>query len=154
MHRAGPGALRDCHRERRAGQLAARGRDGQAAREHVPGGEHRDGERARAHVRSAGHRRVGGGEGRSHEALRIHAVLPGSRAGRALHSNRPVLPLVESSPGRLRSAVHRACRDRQRRDAALRRDAGRRCAQHAAAALERLTGVTGRRLLQAQRGRY
>ena len=54
-------ALRHGDRNDRPGQLAARRRDGEAAREHVPRGEHRPGQRDRADVRQAWHRRLGSG---------------------------------------------------------------------------------------------
>ena len=50
------GAAIETHRP---GQLAAGGRDGEAAREHVPRGQHRPGQRDRADVRPARHRRLG-----------------------------------------------------------------------------------------------
>ena len=61
VHRAGERALRHGDRHRRAGELDARRRDGQAAREHVPGGEHRPGQRAGADVRPDEHQRLGSG---------------------------------------------------------------------------------------------
>ena len=54
-------ALRHGDRDDRAGQLDPRRRDGQAAREHVPRGQHRPRQRAGADVRPDEHRRVGGG---------------------------------------------------------------------------------------------
>ena len=48
------GALRHGDRDGRPGQLDPRRRDGEAAREHVPRGEHRPGERAGADVRPLG----------------------------------------------------------------------------------------------------
>ena len=77
------GALRRRDLDHRAGQLAARRRDGEAAREHVPRREHRHGQRAGADVRSHGHRRVGSGEGGGHQAVRLHAVLSRARASAA-----------------------------------------------------------------------
>ena len=58
-HGAGRDALRLDHRHRRAGQLDAGRRDGQAAREHVPRGEHRPGQRDCADVAPDEHRRLG-----------------------------------------------------------------------------------------------
>ena len=53
-------ALYSRHRPaRRPGQLDARRRDGQAAREHLPRGEHRPRQRNRADVPQDGHRRLG-----------------------------------------------------------------------------------------------
>ena len=54
---------------------------------------------------------------------------PGPGPGRPLHPDRPVLPVVEGEGSRLRGALHRAGRPRQRRDAALRRRQDRRRAQ-------------------------
>ena len=71
------GALFYCAGARKsgAGQLDARRRDGEAAREHVPHDQHRPGERDRADVRSHGHQRVGSDRRRGHQAVRLHAVL-------------------------------------------------------------------------------
>ena len=55
-------------------------RDGQAAREHVPGGQHRAGERAGADVPQPGHRRLGSHRRGQDEAVRVHAVLSRARA--------------------------------------------------------------------------
>ena len=77
------GALRRRDLDDRSGQLAAGGRDGEAAREHLPRRQHRHGQRAGADVRSHGHRRVGSGEGGGHEAVRLHAVLSRARASAA-----------------------------------------------------------------------
>ena len=49
------------HHDDRAGELDARRRDGQAAREHVPRRQHRPRQRARADVRPDEHRRLGSG---------------------------------------------------------------------------------------------
>ena len=54
---------------------------------------------------------------------------PGPRPGRPLHPDRSVLPLLEGQAERLRRALHRAGRARQRRDAALRGRQDRRRAQ-------------------------
>ena len=104
-------------------------RDGQAAREHVPRGQHRPRQRARADVRPARHRRVGSGRRRGDQAVRLHAVLSGSRPRRPLHSDRSVLSVVEGEAERLRAALHRARRPDQRVDAALRRRQDRRRAE-------------------------
>ena len=114
-------ALRRGDRDHRAGQLAAGGRDGQAAREHLPHGQHRAGERNRADVRSPRPRRLGSREGGRDQAVRVHAVLSGPRPRRSLHPDRSVLPLVEGQADRLRSALHRAGRPDQRQHAAVRR---------------------------------
>ena len=109
-HRGGRPALRIDRRHRRAGQLDASRRDGEAAREHFPRGQHRHGQRARADVPQDGHRRVGSDRCGEDQAVRVHAVLPRSRAGRPLHSDRSVLSLVEGAAERLRMPVHRARR--------------------------------------------
>ena len=103
---------------RRPGQLAARRRDGEAAREHVPRREHRPRQRDRADVRPAGHRRVGSRRRGGDQAVRLHAVLSGPRPRRPLHPDRSVLSVVEGEAERLRLALHRAGRPGQRRDAA------------------------------------
>ena len=100
---------------RRAGQLDARRRDGEAAREHVPRGEHRPGERDRADVPQDGHRRVGSDRRGEDQAVRLHAVLSGPGPRRPLHSDRSVLPVVEGAAERLRVPLHRAGRPGQRR---------------------------------------
>ena len=55
-----------------------------------------------------------------HQALRLHALLPGPRAGRALHPHRPVLPDVEGARVRVPDQVHRAGRRGEHADAVLR----------------------------------
>ena len=99
----------------RAGQLDARRRDGQAAREHVPRRQHRAGQRDRADVPQDGHRRLGGHRRGQDQAVRLHAVLSGSGPRRALHPDRSVLPVVEGAAERLRVPVHRAGGPGQRR---------------------------------------
>ena len=86
--RAREGLLRDVH-PRGARRLdAARGRDGQADREHVPSREHRARQRARVPVEGPRRRPVGVDPRRRDEALRLHAVLPGPRRRRPLHRDR------------------------------------------------------------------
>ena len=70
-------------RARRAGQLDARRRDGQAAREHVPRRQHRPGQRDRADVPQDGHRRLGSHRRGEDQAVRVHAVLSRARASAA-----------------------------------------------------------------------
>ena len=66
---------------RRATRLDARGRRAdEAAREHLPLGEHRARQRARAALRPDGHRRVGGRRRRRDEAVRLHVVQARARA--------------------------------------------------------------------------
>ena len=82
----GHGPLSAHRGDGRPGLVAARGGDGQAAREHVPRRQHRNGERASADVPRPGRRRVGSDRRRWHEAVRLHAVLSGARPGRPLYS--------------------------------------------------------------------
>ena len=63
---------RSCQRGR-AGLLAGGGRDGQAAREHLPVGQHRAGQRVGA-LRPDGHRRLGGDRRGGDQAVRLHAL--------------------------------------------------------------------------------
>ena len=66
------------------------GGDGEAAREHLPLGEHRARQRARDARRPHGHRHLGGRRRRADEAVRLHALRPGARAwaGTACRSTR------------------------------------------------------------------
>ena len=98
------GALRDGDRDHRPGQLDARRGDGEAAREHVPRGEHRPRQRARADVRPDEHRRVGSRGRGEDEAVRLHGVLPGPRPRRPLHSR----------------SIRSTCRGRRSRAASIR----------------------------------
>src|SRR6266566_4417125 len=91
----------------------------EAAREHLPLGEHRARERARATLRPHVDRRVGGRRRCRHEAVRLHAVQPGPRSRRPLHPDRSLLPDVESARVRLLHGVHRARREGERGDALL-----------------------------------
>ena len=93
----------------------------QAAREHLPRRQHRPRQRARADVPRHGHQRVGSDRRGQDQAVRLHAVLPGPRPGRALHPDRSVLSELEGAAVRLREPLHRARRPHQRRHAALRR---------------------------------
>ena len=104
-----------------AGELHARRRDGEAAREHVPRRQHRHGERAGADVPPHGHRRVGGDRRGEDQAVRLHAVLSRPRPGRPLHPDRSVLPVLEGEAVQLRGALHRARRPGERLDAGARR---------------------------------
>ena len=58
-------------------------------------GQHRPGERARDALRPHGPERVGGRRRRGHQAVRLHALHPRARPGRALPAGRPVLPVLE-----------------------------------------------------------
>ena len=81
-------------RHARARLRARDGRAGEAAREHLPLGQHRAHERDGDALRPHGHRRLGGRRRGRHEAVRLHALhaRPGPR--RPLHPARPVLPLL------------------------------------------------------------
>ena len=80
-----------------AGLLGRSGRDGQAAGKHLPHDQHRPGQRTGDHVRPAGRGRVGSDRRRRHQALRLHEIHPRARPGRALHPDRPALPLLEDA---------------------------------------------------------
>ena len=110
-------AARDRHRAHR---LDARGgRADEAAREHLPLGQHRARQRARAALRPDGHRRLGGRRRGGDEAVRLHVVPARPRPRRPLHPARPVLPLVEGARVRLLDALHRARRRGQQQHAVL-----------------------------------
>ena len=84
-------ALRHGDRDDRAGELDARRRDGEAAREHVPRGEHRPGQRARADVRPDEHRRLGSDRGgarpsRSASCRSTRARASAATASRSIRS--------------------------------------------------------------------
>ena len=100
------------HRPGAPGVVARGGRADEAAREHLPLGQHRARQRARAALRPDGHRRLGGRRRGLDEAVRLHALRarPGPR--RPLHPDRPLLPHVEGAGVRLLHGVHRARRAR------------------------------------------
>ena len=103
-----------------APRLLARGRRAdEAAREHLPLGQHRARQRARAAVRPDGHRRLGGRRRGRDEAVRLHVVPAGAGPRRPLHPGRPVLPHLEGARVRLLHGVHRARGEGQRVDAVL-----------------------------------
>ncbi len=97
------------------------GRDGEAAREHLPRGQHRARSTSWRAVPRDGHRRLGGHRRRGHEAVRLPGVLPRHRARRALHPRRPLLPVVEGAGVRLHHQVHRAGGRHELRHGRLRR---------------------------------
>ena len=87
-------ALRARLRRGRAGLDAGVGGAHEAAREHLPLGEHRARERAGDPVRPDGHRRLGGGRRGRHQAVRVHVVQARARAwaGTACRSTRSTSP--------------------------------------------------------------
>ncbi len=105
--------------KRRARHQHARGRDGEAAGEHLPHDQHRPGERNGADVRRHGDQRLGSHRRGRDQAVRLHAVLSRSGPRRTLHSHRSVLSFVEDQAVRHRGALHRARRLHQRQHAAL-----------------------------------
>ena len=138
----GAAVLRPGARDRRTGQLHAGGRDGEAARKHLPHDQHRPGERDGADVRPHGHQRLGSDRCRRHQALRLHAVLPGPRPGRPLHPDRPLLSFLEDQTGGHRSTIHRTGRLHQRPDAPLCRGQGAERAEQPSEASRRARAFT------------
>jgi UDP-N-acetyl-D-glucosamine dehydrogenase len=74
-------------RHRRAGQLHAGRGDGETPGEHLQSCQHRPGERDRVDVASHEDRRLGSDRRGEDQAIRFHAVLPGPRSRRPLHSD-------------------------------------------------------------------
>ena len=95
------------------------GRDGEAAREHLPLGQHRVGQRARDARRPHGHRHLRGDRRGRDQAVRLHALRAGPRHGWPLPPGRPLLPLLEGTRARLLHRVHRARRQGQPAHAVL-----------------------------------
>ncbi|CAA9308469.1 MAG: UDP-N-acetyl-D-glucosamine 6-dehydrogenase, partial [uncultured Gemmatimonadaceae bacterium] len=148
------GALRVVHRHRGA-RLVARGRRaGEAAREHLPLGEHRPRERDGDHLRQAGRRRVGGRGGGGHQAVRLHEVHPRPRDRRPLHPARPALPRVEDAHAQLQDAVHRPRERVEQPHALLRHRQGVARAQRRPQGRQRELGARRRGGLQAQHRRH
>ena len=79
------------------------GRADEAAREHLPLGQHRARQRARAALRPDGHRRLGGRRRRGDEAVRLHVVPARARASAATASR----STPSTSPGRRASTTSR-----------------------------------------------
>ena len=109
------GALRQRDRHHPPRLLPGGGGADEAAREHLPLGQHRARQRAGAALRPDGDRRVGGDRRRLDEAVRLHALRARAWPGRALHPDRPLLPHVEGPRVRLHDRVHRAGRARSTR---------------------------------------
>ena len=99
----------------------------QAAREHLPRGQHRPRQRSGHHVPQARHEHLGGHRRRGDQALRLHEVLPGPGPRRSLHPGRSAVSVVEAAHAQVRGALHHARRRDQLAHAAPRRreDAGR-----------------------------
>ena len=149
LHRGGRGLLRHRLRHGRQGQDRPRGRDGQAPGEHVPARQHRAGQRDGDLLPRARRRPVGRDRLRRHQAVRLPGVLPGPRRRRALHPDRPELPLLQGA-GRAQAPVplRRAGPGDQLPDAGLRRRPRGRAAQHRRQAAQRGEGAAARRHLQ------
>ncbi len=79
----------------------------QAAREHLPRGQHRPGQRGGDHVPQARHEHLGGHRRGGDQAVRLHEVLPGAGARRTLHPRRSAVPVVEAAHAQVRGALHR-----------------------------------------------
>ncbi len=105
--------LRTVRRHGRSGARCPRGRDREAAGEHLPAHQHRLGERDGPVLPRAGHRSVGCHPGRLEQAVRLPGVLPRSRRRRPLHPDRPQLPQPQrAGQARLPIPVRRAGRRR------------------------------------------
>ena len=109
---------RDLRRGRRPLDPGGR-RAREAAREHLPLGQHRPRQRALPALRPARHRRLGGDRRRGDQAVRVHALRPRARDGRPLPAGRPLLPRLQGPRTRLLPRVHRARRKGQPRPARL-----------------------------------
>ena len=125
LHREGDGGVPRVLRRAGAGVVARRGRALQAAREHLPLGQHRVHQRDGDHVRPHGDRHLGGRRGGLHEAVRVHEVPARPRPRRPLPAARPVLPRLAGARVRLLHRVHRARGQGQREHAVLLRDQDR-----------------------------
>src|SRR5579859_3808125 len=100
------GAVRRRRRHRPPGLVPRGGRADEAAREHLPLGQHRARERARAALRADGDRRLGGRRCSGDQAVRVHELQAGPGPRRPLHPGRPVLPHLEGARVRLLHRVH------------------------------------------------
>ena len=154
LHRARGRALLEGDRHARARLGARDGRAREAAREHLPLGQHRAHERDGDALRPHGHRRLGGRRRGRHQAVRLHALHARPRPRRALHPARPVLPLVARAAVRLPHRVHRARRQGQPEHAVLLPREGRAGAQRPGQAAARLARARRRRGLQARHRRH
>ena len=86
LHRAGGRALPGRDRPGTPRLVAGGRRADEAAREHLPLGQHRARQRARPALRPDGHRRLGGRRRGVHEAVRLHALRARPRASAATAS--------------------------------------------------------------------
>src|SRR5207253_318747 len=98
--------------------------------------------------------RVGGGGGRGHQAVRLHALLAGPGPGWSLFAVRSLLPLVEGAARGVRAALHHVRRRDQPSHARLRRADGDRRAQRPRPRRAGSTRAGPGRRLQAQRVRH
>ena len=126
----------------------------EAAREHLPLGQHRARQRARDPQRPDGDRHLGGRRRRGDEAVRLHALRARARDGRPLPSRRPVLPRVQGARVRLPRRVRRARRQGQPPAAALLRRADRPRPQRRRQVGPRIADPDPRRLLQGRDRRH
>ena len=154
LHRARPGRLwRNLRRGRRRLRPGGGGA-GEAAREHLPLGQHRLGERAGDALRPDGDRRLGGRRRGRDQALRLHALRPRPRDGWALPPGRSLLPCLQGARARLLHRVHRAGRKDQPEPAALLRREDGAGAQRRRQADEGIADPAARGLLQARGRRH
>ena len=132
-----------------------RGRDGQAAREHLPPRQHRPGQRDGPVLPRAGHRPLGRDRRRSDQAVRLPGLLPRPGRGRPLHPDRPELPLATTCgpSSATRSASSSWPRRSTRRCRRTSCSGSRTLLNDDAQAAARLPGAAARRDLQARHRR-
>ena len=119
VHRPRRRALRLGGRHRAPRHLTRVGRADEAAREHLPLGQHRARQRAGAALRADEDRLLGGRRRGRDQAVRVHELQARPRARRPLHPDRPLLPHVEGARVRLLHRVHRARRQGEREHAVV-----------------------------------
>ena len=127
------------------------GRDREAAREHLPRGQHRAGQRAVRDVRPARHLRVGGDRRGELQAVRLPRALSRPGPGRRLHPGRAALPRLAAAGVRLQRAADRRRARGQRAHAELRAAEDRRRAQRRRPADQGLADPAARRRVQGRR---
>ena len=142
-------------RHGRAYQGHPRGRDGQAAGEHLPPHQHRPGQRDGAVLPRARHRPVGRDPLRLDQAVRLPGVLPRARAsaGTASRSTRTTCPTTCGPSSATRSASSSWPQEINADDAGVRRAARAEPAQRRRQGDARLDGAAARRDLQARHRR-